>query len=234
MAGFEDLPSGVVLGRNGRPEADSWSAWYLRALHWQVMILFFVLVALVGHYMIARYGIASKDFLVFVLVSGLVFWALILRAFFILRGFLQPRTRLIASILCSALILTLPYLYFVNSGAGFSFEGLLNAIRLPDYVFRKEPVHSVPYDPWDPTHGYVTYKLNPYAEVVLRDKDDHVISSFETHYRFNQKLPAGRYTLEMNYLGRNIQDKIIVRAGERYVVKANMFRMDTEIFGEGG
>ena len=234
MAGFDDFQSGLVFNRSGRPEVDSWKAWYLRALHWQVMILFFVTVGIIGHHMATKYGLATKNFLVFVLVSGLVFWAVILRAFFILRGFLQPRTRLIASILCTALILALPYFYFTNPGSGFSFQGLINALSLPESLFHSEPEHSVPYDPWDPTHGYVTYKLNPYAEVTVRDEDNDLISSFESHYRFNQKLPEGRYIVEMNYLGRNVMERITVRAGNKYLMNANMFRMDTDFSREGG
>ena len=234
MAGFEDIPSGVVLEGNGRPEIDSWQAWYLRAIHWQVMILFFVVVGVVGHYIVTRYGVATKSFLVFVLASGLVFWAVILRLFFILRGFLEPRSRLVASILCTCLIVGIPYFYFANPFSGPSFQNFMSAWGTPSSKATMEPEHSVAYDPWDPTHGYITYKLNPYAEVTVRDEENRIISSFETHYRYNQKLPEGRYMVELAYLGRHADERITVQAGRRYIVNANMFRMDTVISSEGG
>ena len=234
MAGFDDVESGVVLGRNGRPEVDSWKAWYLRALHWQVMILFFVLVAVVGHHIVTQHGIATKNFLVFALISGLVFWAVILRAFFILQGFLEPRTRLVASILCTALILGVPYFYFANPDSALSFQGFMNSWNLPEQTVQNEPPHSVAFDPWDPTHAYITYKLNPYADVTVRDEDNRIVSSFQTHYRWNQKLPEGKYIIEFSYLGRALSERIRVQAGKRYIIQANMHSMIVSCYSQGG
>ena len=106
--------------------------------------------------------------------------------------------------------------------------------RFTTHIEDRVPAPAIAPEEAKPALAYLTLKLNPYAQVTVRNAEGQIISSFETHYVERRGILSGEYLFEFSYRGARFEKSVRIEPYSRTLLDVNMYKMTAYQHALGG